>query len=867
VPGCQVNYLTNLAIGSDLCRFLLSKAMHTIPMLILLACLAYMGCGGRLRKLSKHWQGDFNEHRRYLPHGIGTAASSDSLTRLELDVLKTLVGLFSVCHPAVGWQVQGHYQDGKPGQRLLARAAGRTSGLRATALDTEVSMEPDRGVASKYGGMVENAQLILGKVPWMESTYECLQKDRDHLILLERAYKDLDNATSYVQPRSRGQLRSAVEVAFLAHYGQKRRSGEPFVLHPIEVAKILSQSQMDIESVIAGILHDTVEDTDLSFDQISALFGPTISKIVEGETKVSKLPKMVRAQIDLEDKQLTKGSKEAEQAENLRSMFIAMADDWRVVAVKLADRLHNMRTLEHMPRHKQVAIASETLDILAPLAHRFGMYHYKTELSDLCFKYLFPDEFKKLSDYIASRESDLHDTIELANRKLQQILNDDQFLQESIESISVTGRIKSLYSTWKKMQSRNCSINEIKDLVAARVVLNKKEGEHLRSNGVSMEDTSLCYYVLSKVQLLWTPLPGTLKDYISQPKPNQYRSLHTTVVVGIQPLEVQIRTLDMHKEAEYGAAAHWQYKDSQDWSDNSSTALRWKQIILGIREQADCAQDFVQKVRDELKSTRVFVFTTGGQIHDLRRGATVEQFAEQQGVSVISFVTLVNGKKVHGATRLQNADIISFERLETWSDEEAMQENWKHAPIQQGATMSKTMPNWDRCAQCRPLPGEQLLGAVSDIGGKSDATLHRDGCECRLLQRQLAMHGRTQLRGPEAQEMLRNALDGFFDSGFDVEILVFCRDRRGILAQVCSEVGELAYITGCNSETLTPCQEAVLEFKLIVQDEQQLSRVMDRVKTLAGVVRVLRDNMEGMMLQSPSAFWANCHPLPPLEDD
>ena len=379
--------------------------------------------------------------------------------------------------------------------------------------------------------------------------------------------------------------------------------------------------------------------------------------------------------------------------------FVAMADDWRIVACKLADRLHNMRTLEHMPPQKRVAIARETLEIFTPLAHRLGMWSFKTELGDLSFSCkpngieplrqnvfmpiadsqpfdpanpdLFPEDYQRLKAYIEGKQESYHQALAVAERKIKQRVTADPWLRERVRRVVVEGRTKSIHSTWRKMQRRDCRVEEVHDLLAMRIILELKAEPVEKSGGdegggdegggdegggdygaliddyswdgiddeeddgspmatatqSESNEHSLCYHVLGKVHGLWTPMPRTLKDYISHPKPNGYRSLHTTVLIGTgvhekgaQPLEIQIRTSSMHNIAEHGAAAHWAYKED--------ASLPWRQAIMRWKSEQKCAHEFMQLVRQELLCTRVFVFTEGGRILNLALGATLADAAE-----------------------------------------------------------------------------------------------------------------------------------------------------------------------------------------------------------------------------------------------
>lgn len=311
---------------------------------------------------------------------------------------------------------------------------------------------------------------IVGQLPHLRGALEqCLNDGEELATSLAEYDAELQQATGYLRPSAKQKVRLALEVALLAHHGQKRRSGEPYIIHPVAVAVILGGTEMDRDAICAGLLHDTVEDTVLNFADLELLFGATVGRLVEGETKVSKLPKMA-SQMDT-----TLSNPADEQAENLRSMFIAMADDWRIVIIKLADRLHNMRTLRFMPVEKRVRIARETLEIFSPLAHRMGLHAYKTELADLSFATLLPNEHALLDAAVNSRLVSYQDDLASAQAQLEHALQADEWLHGRMRSVQVTGRTKSVYSTWKKLQRHHCGIDGIHDLVALRVVLNPED--------------------------------------------------------------------------------------------------------------------------------------------------------------------------------------------------------------------------------------------------------------------------------------------------------------------------------------------------------------------------------------------------------
>jgi len=406
---------------------------------------------------------------------------------------------------------------------------------------------------------------------------------------------------------------------------------------------------------MSGLLHDTVEDTDLTFAQVEAIFGHVVRSIVEGETKVSKLPKLAFS--DYAD----------EQAENLRQMFVAMTDDYRIIIVKLADRLHNMRTLRHMKPEKQIKISRETLDIFAPLAHRMGIWQFKSELEDTAFMYLYPHEYKKLNRRLRVHQTKLRETLDQSQKALRKTLEGDPTLRGKA-SVQVSGRRKELYSLWHKMNSKEVqNLDHIVDVVALRVILTpNKNAEEAEKGNEADRGVWLCYHVLGLVQHLpgFQPMPTRVKDYISFPKPNGYQSLHTALMLNGQTIEVQIRTSSMHQVAEYGMASHWAYTDSKKRS-NKDTGLYNTPWLSSIKEWQDdmvCSRDFVDSVRSELLGKRVFVFLRNGKILNLARGATAIDAAFQihTEVGLTMHGAEINGKPVQLSYELQNGDVVSI---------------------------------------------------------------------------------------------------------------------------------------------------------------------------------------------------------------
>lgn len=430
-------------------------------------------------------------------------------------------------------------------------------------------------------------------------------------------------------------VKKAYEFASKAHEKQKRESGEPYIIHPIAVSEILADMGMDTSTIIAGLLHDVIEDTDCTYDLMVKTFNTEVANLVEGVTKLTKLGEM-----DYK-------TKEEQQADNVRKMLLAMAKDIRVIIIKLADRLHNMRTLKFVPEKKQKSKAKETLDIYAPLAHRLGMSKIKWELEDLCFRYLHEKEYYELVEDIAEkrveRETYIEDVVKDLNNKLQ---------ASGIDS-DIEGRPKHFYSIYKKMVSKNKSIEEIFDLTALRVLVN------------SVKD---CYGVLGIVHTIYRPIPGRFKDYIAMPKPNMYQSLHTTVI-GPQgkTFEIQIRTFEMHKTAEYGIAAHWKYKEGdtngeQDKQKDFEKKLVWLRDMLEWQKETADAEEFIEGFKIDLFSDEVFVFTPKGVVINLCSGATPIDFAYRIHTDIGNRCVgaKVNGKIVPLDYSLKTGEIVEI---------------------------------------------------------------------------------------------------------------------------------------------------------------------------------------------------------------
>ena len=481
----------------------------------------------------------------------------------------------------------------------------------------------------------------MGEKTVLENPYSGLEIAEGQTVMAPEDYQDpkvlydklIKRVRKYHPSDDISMIEKAFDIAYHAHEGQCRKSGEAYIIHPLWVGIILADLELDKETIVAGILHDVVEDTVLTDEQITEIFGKEVALLVDGVTKLGKLS--------------YSSDKLEVQAENLRKMFLAMAKDIRVILIKLADRLHNMRTLQFMREEKQMEKAKETLDIYAPLAQRLGISKLKTELDDLALKYSKPEVYYDLVKQINARKSEREEFV-------QQIVSEvSKHMENAHIEAEIKGRVKHFFSIYKKMVNQDKTIDQIYDLFAVRIIVD------------SVKD---CYAALGVIHEMYTPVPGRFKDYIAMPKPNMYQSLHTTLMSSVgQPFEIQIRTAEMHKTAEYGIAAHWKYKESHDGKKDVSMQeeekLSWLRQILEWQQDTD-NREFLSLLKGDLDlfTDDVYCFTPNGDVKNLPKGSTPVDFAYSIHSAVGNKMVgaRVNGKLVNIDYEIQNGDRIEI---------------------------------------------------------------------------------------------------------------------------------------------------------------------------------------------------------------
>ena len=678
------------------------------------------------------------------------------------------------------------------------------------------------------------------------------------------------------------------------HQGQKRRSGEPYFIHPVGVAEIITDMKLDVPSVVTSLLHDTVEDTLTTLDQITQHFGDEVAALVDGVTKIS---------------QINFTTREEHQAENFRKMIFAMARDIRVILVKLADRAHNMRTLSHLSEDKQREIASETLEIYAPLAHRLGIYWMKSELEDNSLRYLYPKVYSSLKRNIVKKKSERKNYIAAVIGILQEILT------EADISAKVSGRPKHFYSIYQKMQSQNLVFSQIYDLVGFRIVV------------ASVRE---CYHALGSVHSHWRPIPGRFKDYIALPKANMYQSLHTTVIGPHgERIEIQIRTREMHLVAEEGVAAHWSYKEGQ--GKEEAQRFTWLRQLVELQQQVQDPQEFLHTIKEDLFTEEVYAFTPQGDLNRFPRGASVIDFAYRVHSEVGNHCTgaRVNGRQVPLRHQLQNGDVIEIittkqqspskdwlkivktpkakARIRHWlkeeqrersvalgqellgrelarshvtlsslrkqhkiasalealgfDDEETLFAAVGYGQVTLGQVLSHLVPQPTEVPgqaldeieleKIRPTPPEGDSSGVK-VGGIGNVLIRFGRC-CNPLPGERILGVITRGKGvtvhtiacqrlleSDPQRHIAVSWDATTDYTRPVKIEVLSEDRPGLLANMSKAISAAGLnIANANVRTLTD-ERALNMFEVLVSSSDDLQRVMRSLERVRGVVKVSR---------------------------
>jgi GTP pyrophosphokinase len=637
----------------------------------------------------------------------------------------------------------------------------------------------------------------------------------------------------------RDKIMLAYEVANKYHEGQTRESGEPYILHPLSVTSLLAELKVDLPTLQAAILHDLLEDTQIKTETLKEKFGMEVLMLVQGVTKLSKVQ--------------FRSSKE-QQLENTRKMLLAMANDIRVVLIKLADRLHNMRSVEVFRKDKQRRIANDTMEIYVPLASRLGIYRIKWELEDLCFRYLEPDIYYDMSKQVQMKRSEREQLIQEVMERLNQELTSDEIKYE------ISGRAKNLYSIYKKMIAEDKGLPEVFDLHAVRVLV---------------DDIPTCYRVLGYVHSMWKPLPGRIKDYIAVPKTNGYQSLHTTVIGPWgNPVEIQIRTYQMHQDAEFGIAAHWKYKEGKmDYSPNYDQKLTWLRQLLEWQSEIKPSEEFVERVKSDLFSDEVLIFTPKGDIINLPVGATPVDFAYRihtdVGHSCIG--AKVNGQIVSLSYKLNTGDRVQImtskhvngpsrdwlkyvaahstkERIRSWfrklledgqkskEDEEEIEEPkpvqepkkritkvGKEGKFIQLAGMDNAPVILSKC--CNPIYGDKIVGFITRGRGIS---IHRVDCP------NLASMKADTERFVEAKWVEDS------ERAFVVRITLVVTNKPGVLAKLSGVISEQDVNIEMAKATAIDNSKSRVTFAVDVYSNKELEELIARLERVPEVIKATR---------------------------
>ncbi|MBX3097295.1 MAG: bifunctional (p)ppGpp synthetase/guanosine-3',5'-bis(diphosphate) 3'-pyrophosphohydrolase [Fimbriimonadaceae bacterium] len=708
--------------------------------------------------------------------------------------------------------------------------------------------------------------------------------------------------STYRDQRPRGEserIAAAFDLAAVAHEGQVRATGEPYITHPIEVALICLDLRMDDDSIVAAVLHDVLEDTPVQPEQIKKQFGPQVLDLIEGVTKLQKdvIPNASR--------QAAARAERNRAAESLRKMLLAMAQDVRVMIIKLADRLHNMRTIDALPPEKGLRIASETMDIYAPLAARLGIWQLKWQLEDLSFKVLHPKEFRDISDAVSKsrkdREAELKEATDILRNRLH---------AKGITNVQVVGRPKHLFSIFNKVVKQSIPFEQIYDLIALRVIV---------------EENFECYLALGYVHDLWLPMQGLFSDYISAPKPNGYQSLHTKVIGPHgDPIEVQIRTRKMHEIAEFGVAAHWAYKEGSGENRGGEPMGQLRRQLFDWSSDSLSSSDFLRAVSTDLFSEQVFVFTPKGDVLDLPKNSTPVDFAFRvhSELGLITTGDKVNGVMVPLSAKLKNGDVVElitrrdatpsidwlefaksqharsklrvyFRKLNKADNSQRGREAVERELNRLGLDgrrltgddavkeVLSDFPQVDNVADLFARVGEglttvqnlanKLRGRVKDeareelrvnesraatvISAGHDNVMYKRAKCCQPLPgediigyvsrgRGILMHRRVC---PDAQNLMERepervtAIEWEPDGSIhDTNLLVVTLNRQGLLAEISAILGELKVNVSALKVKTTPEGRAEIQMSVEVQDQRHLQQVMNQVGQLSDVMSILR---------------------------
>src|SRR6266436_4461883 len=598
----------------------------------------------------------------------------------------------------------------------------------------------------------------------------------------------------YLKPKDVARLAEAYRFSEAAHAGQTRQSGDPYISHPLAVAEILADWHLDGQTLMAALLHDVTEDTSVTNDEISDTFGKPVAELVDGVSKLDRIEFQ---------------SAEDAQAENFRKMLLAMARDVRVILIKLADRLHNMRTLGAVPPAKRRRIARETMEIYAPIANRLGLNSLYHELQELAFAHMFPVRYKVLAKATKAARGNRR---EMISRTLEAV---KKKLADSGIEAAVQGREKHVFSTYRKMIEKHLSFSEVHDIFGVRVVV---------------KDVPTCYLAMGALHGLYKPIPGKFKDYIAIPKANGYQSIHTDLIgpYGV-PVEVQVRTEQMHRLAESGVASHWLYKDETDkLSELQKQTHRWLQSLLEIQHQSGDPQEFLEHVKVDLFPDEVYVFTPKGRILSLPRGATTVDFAYAVHTDIddASWDRVVREGGARSKEELL-ADIGLGKRLPAVVARRLLK---RYEPKEEGKASVTIRGTEGMAVQlascCRPIPGDAIVGSIKKGQG---LVVHQSDCASIVRSRK-----------NEPDQWIDVEWDPRITRLFQAAINAMVENRRGVLARVASEIAE----AGSNIDSITMAEDRAvftsMHFVVEVANRQHLARVMRALRRLPEVKKITR---------------------------